>query len=98
MNINKLAKALEALLSEHGATLSATPEITLSRPEREAFVGIGMEIDACQATRERQPFEMQIAVKASTVSEWHHNSGDDRRLHSDLRSNAVFKPRRHGGA
>lgn len=33
MNINKLAKALEELLSEHGATLSATPEITLSSPQ-----------------------------------------------------------------
>lgn len=87
-NMNKFTAALEALLLEHGMTLSATPEITLSKPENEFFVGAGMELDTCRAIRERQPFELWIRAQAYIVGTWHHVSGDDRRLHPDLRSNS----------
>lgn len=88
MDMKKFTEALEALMREHGMELSATPEITLGRPRLEAFIGTGTDVDALRATRERQPFDLRITAKASVAGAWHHDSGDDRRLHPDLRSNA----------
>lgn len=96
MDMQKFIDGLERLLRECGAELAATPELTLSRPEREGFVGTGMELDACHATRDRQPIEIRITAKANVVGNWRHNSGDDRRLHPDMRSNAEVSRRSHG--
>ena len=90
--MKKFTEALEALMREHGMELSAIPEATLGRPRLEAFISHDMSVDAFQATRERQPFDLRITAKASVYGAWHHDSGDDRRLHPDLRSNAVGKP------
>ena len=87
MDMEKFNAGLSVLLAECGAELSVTPQIILSRPEREGFVGESMELDACKAVRERQPVEIRITARATICGEWHHVSGDDRRLHPDLRSN-----------
>lgn len=88
IDMQKFIDGLKRLLHECGAELAEPPELTLRRPEHEGFVGTGMELDGCHATRERQPIEIRITVKAEVAGNWHHNSGDDRRLHPDLRSNA----------
>lgn len=87
MDMKKLAAAIEAVLLEHGAHLYAMPEITVERPEHRSFFGSGIGLDSTRAIREERPFTLRITAKAFTVGPWHHESGDDRRLHPDLRSN-----------
>lgn len=86
MDMERFNAGLEKLLLECGAELTASPEFVLGRPKREGFIGKGMELDACRAVRDVQPVEIRITARTAVVGDWHHASGDDRRLHPDLRS------------
>jgi hypothetical protein len=88
------AQAFEAelaqLIGKHGAHLTAPIEMRLAGAGgNEAFIPRGgkHENGATCAVRAAQEIELHITVRAKTVGDWHHESGDDRRLHPDLRAN-----------
>jgi len=45
---------------------------------------------SCQAVRYRQSVEVRINAIAFITGDWHHVSGDDRRLHPDLRAGGEY--------
>lgn len=87
MDTKKFEAGLAALLRECGAELSSSIEITLSAPTQEIYPCGTDRPDSLQAVRERRPAEITIRAATSEAGDWHHESGDDRRLHPDLRSN-----------
>lgn len=91
MNAKEFEAELTQLIEKHGAQLTGPIEMRLSGPgNNESFIPRGgkHESDSTRAVRAAQEIELHITVRAKTVGDWHHESGDDRRLHPDLRSNS----------
>lgn len=90
MDVKAFEAELTELVERFGAHLIASIEIKLAGPgHNEAFAPAGgaHANDATRAIRAAQEIELHITVRAKDVGNWHHESGDDRRLHPDLRSN-----------
>lgn len=85
MNTDLFRQRLADLVTECGGRLLAEPQITLREPRNERFKGPS-DMDSFVAVRGVQPFVIDIVVEADSVGQWHHISGDDRRLHPDLKA------------
>ena len=88
--MNMFYSRLDELIQECGGRLATSPRIKVCRPREESFIAIrGVNVgDSCMAIRTIQPLKIEviIEIEAEFIGEWRHASGDNRRLHPDLKS------------
>lgn len=87
MDMELFQRRLAALIEEFGGRLETSPQIRLREHRKEHFITAGGASvpDGCMAVREVQPFVIDMIIEAESIGAWHHVSGDDRRLHPDLK-------------
>lgn len=87
MNLKLFRERLILLVEECGGRLATSPIITMREARIESFIAAGgVNVgDAFKAKRDVQPFRIDVTIEVERLDAWHHDSGDDRRLHPDLR-------------
>lgn len=87
MNLELFRLRLEQLVEECGGRLAAPPITTMreARIERLIVADSIPTGDAFKAKRDVQPFRIDVIIEVERLDAWHHESGDDRRLHPDLK-------------
>jgi hypothetical protein len=88
MNLELFQQRLAELIEECGGRLATSLQITMREAREESFIAAGGATvgDSCMAIRTVSPFTIEVIIEAEAIGNWHHASGDDRRLNPELRA------------